>query len=135
MSQLYQDITNGKVSQYEQAKHAYELQHGLPVSAPKGGDSDMTDIAVGGTPKTLGKDGKEYTGKKRGRKSNADKLKEAEEAAGLDADNPADVVAIAQLAADAAAAQKKAKKDKADLKKAAVRLLSCSLLAPARRRG
>ncbi|KAL8284207.1 hypothetical protein RQP46_004956 [Phenoliferia psychrophenolica] len=100
----YQDITNSKVASFEQAKHAYELQNGLPLSAPKDGDAVMTDISV--DPKALGKDGKEYTGKKRGRKSNADKLREAEEA-GLP---PPDLQAIAKAAADAPKKEKKEKK-------------------------
>ena len=107
---MYQDITNGKVATYDQAKHAYELQNGLPLSTLKEGDAVMNDVSVDGAAKALGKDGKEYTGKKRGRKSNADKLREAEEAGVAAGSDPTDLQAIAKLATEGAAAVKKEKK-------------------------
>ncbi|KAK4706138.1 hypothetical protein P7C70_g79, partial [Phenoliferia sp. Uapishka_3] len=116
---LYQDITVEKTATYDQAKTAYDVEHGIAPTAAKGGDADTTDISVDGTPSKVGKDGKEYTGKKRGRKSNAEKQKEADDAAANGVVDPA-LTDPAQVQAIARAVVGDAKKEKKDKKKAAV---------------
>ncbi|ORY69302.1 hypothetical protein BCR35DRAFT_308105 [Leucosporidium creatinivorum] len=71
----WNDITAAKTVEWEAAKAAYHPAEGaadIPVAS-----------AASGSTTTVGKDGKEYTGKKRGRKSNAEKAALA--AAGGDA--------------------------------------------------
>lgn len=82
----------------------------------------MTDITVDGAmpAKTLGKDGKEYTGKKRGRKSAADKLREADEALG--ATDSATLQAIALAVENTPKDKKKKDKKEAAPKATVVRL-------------
>lgn len=115
---LWQDITSEKSATYEKDKATYEAEH-----PPEAGDATMTDITVdGATPaKTLGKDGKEYTGKKRGRKSAADKLREADEALG--ATDSATLQAIA-LAVENTPKDKKKKDKKEAAPKATVPIVS-----------
>jgi hypothetical protein len=68
--QHWNDITANKNAEYEVAKANYKPTEG--------------DIEVPAVPVTVGKDGKEYPGKKRGRKSAAEKAEiEKSEDAGL----------------------------------------------------
>ncbi|KAI5475056.1 hypothetical protein MNV49_002048 [Pseudohyphozyma bogoriensis] len=97
----WQDITSEKTVDYEAAKAAYEAEH------PNGADVAMSDILVS----SVGKDGKEYTGKKRGRKSNAEKAALAA-ASAADGSDPSLLQEIAQatIGADASKKEKKAAK-------------------------
>lgn len=105
--QHWNEITAAKTAEYEVAKAAYTPVDAdgneLPAVTPKGKKSAEVHI---------GKDGKEYTGKKRGRKSNAEKLALAAEEAGGEG-------VLDQIAQAVDAAPKKEKK----ATKAKVRLL------------
>ena len=100
--QPFQICTSEKTAKFEIEKAAYTAAH------PDGYHPEGGDIDVEGSLEAP----KEYTGKKRGRKSAADKLREANEAAQL-AGGDIDVVGAIE------AAEKKSKKDKKDKKDAA----------------
>ena len=61
-----------KKSTYLNDKKAYDLEHGIPQTAPASAPASAAAPPTSNASAT-GPDGKEYTGKKRGRKSNAER--------------------------------------------------------------
>ncbi|KAM0755715.1 hypothetical protein T439DRAFT_376028 [Meredithblackwellia eburnea MCA 4105] len=131
---IWQDVTEEKTAEYEKAKDAYVAEHGE--------DALMADIAVGPTTPiastsaaaigSTNKESKEYTGKKRGRKSNADKLAMASEAIQSKLgriDDPVQLQQLAQNVLDQETALKKEKKKKE--KKAKDEAATVAVAAPA----
>lgn len=99
--QHWTDITARKTAEYETAKANYVPSEDadIPVASASSKAVDAT---------TVSKDGKEYTGKKRGRKSNAEKAAIEAEAAAKASGSGSKEDAVAP-----ATDSKKAKKDKA----------------------